>query len=108
MQAQRNLTDGADVLRDVFAVFAITACGGLYQHTALVTQAHGEAVELQLSQVFHFRGAVSQLQLFTDARIKSLRATGAVIGFGADAEHGYRVAYGGKAVEQAAAHALRR
>ena len=106
LQAQRNLADGPDVLRDVFAIFTITACRGLYQHTGLVTKAHGQAVELQLSQVLHRRGAVLQFQLFADARIKSLRAAGTVVGFGADAEHRHRVAHGGKAVEQAAAHAL--
>jgi hypothetical protein len=50
-QPQRDLADGADVLRHVLAGLAVAARGGLHQHALLVAQVDGQAVELQLGGV---------------------------------------------------------
>ena len=51
VQLQRNLPNGADVLRDIFPRFAIPTRGCLYQHAVFIAQAHGQAVKLQLGVV---------------------------------------------------------
>ena len=51
-QPERYLVNGADVLRHVFAHLAIAPRGGLHQHAVLITQAHGQAVELEFGDIF--------------------------------------------------------
>ena len=108
MQTQRNLPDGADVVRHVLAVLAIAPGGGLHQQAIFVTQAHGQTVKFELGDVLHRGGALRQLQLFADAGVKGLRATGLRIGFGADAEHGHGMAHAVKLRQGFAAYALGR
>ena len=103
-QAQRNLADGADVLGDVFADFAIAPGGGLYQHAKLVTQAHGQAVELGFGHIFDGRVGIGQPEFAADACVEGVGTGGLGVGFGADAEHGYHMTNGGKTVQHLAAH----
>ena len=105
-QAQRDLADGADVLRDVFARGAVAARGRLHQHAVFVAQADGQAVELGLGHVGHGRQVVGQFQLAAHAGVKRGRAGGAGVSFGANAEHGHAVRHGRKAFQHCAAHAL--
>ena len=105
-QAQWNLPDGADVLGHVFARLAIAAGGCLHQHTVLVAQTHGQAVELQFGDVFHRRIGLQQLQLLAHPDIKRHGARRFGICFGAYAEHGHRVAHGCKLIQRLAPHAL--
>ena len=105
-QFEGNLTDGADVVCDIFTGFTVAACGGLHQHTVFITQAHGEAIELQFSHIVDLRVVNGQTQFFANACVKTFCAAGFGIGFGANAEHGHSVAHAGKRVERFAAHAL--
>ncbi len=130
-QTQRDLADGADVVRDVFAGFAVAARGGLHQHAAFVAQAHGQAVELGFGHVVDgragqhgLRGRAQRLaavalvveleqgapllagQIVAHALIEGGRALGRGVGFGADAEHGHGVAHRCQRVEHGTAHAL--
>ena len=100
------MADGADVVGHVFARFAIAPRGGLHQHAVFVAQAHGQAIKLQLGHVVHRGIGVGETQLFADACVKGLRATGFGVGLGADAEHGHPVFDAGKAVKRLATHAL--
>ena len=105
-KAKRDLANGANVLRHVFAVFTITARSGLHQHALLIAQVHGQAIKLEFGHVFHRRVGVCQRQFLAHAGIKGLCAGGLRIGFSADAEHGHRVAHAGKGIQRLAAHAL--
>ena len=106
-QGQRDLPDGADVVRHVLAHLAITARSGLHQAALFIAQAHGQAVKLGLGHVFDGRVGIGQAQLAPHAGIKRLGACGLGVGFGVDAEHGHRVAHGGQALHHRANHALR-
>ena len=44
--------DGAHILRYIFAHFAVTARGGLYQLAALIAQIIGKAVEFEFAGIF--------------------------------------------------------
>ena len=105
-QTQRDLANGADVGGDLFARFAVTPGGGLHQHTALVAQAHGQAVKFQFAHIGHGRVGIAQAQLFADAGVKSLGPAGFGVGFGADAEHGHAVRDLRKSVQHRPAHPL--
>src|SRR5690606_42160726 len=50
-QAQGDVTDGADVPRDVLADEAVAPRGAPDQHAVLVQQRDGQAVDLQLDHV---------------------------------------------------------
>ena len=106
-QVQRNLTDGADVVRDIFTGFAVTARGGLHKHTAFIAQAHGQAVKLEFGDVINSGVSLGQTQLFAYAGVKTLSPGGFGIGFGAYAEHGHHVLDAGKTVQNLATHPLR-
>jgi hypothetical protein len=93
-QGQRNLPDGADVVRHVLAHLAIAARGGLHQAAVFVAQAHGQAVKLGLGHVFDGGVGIGQPQLAPHAGVKRLRAGGLGVGFGVDAEHGHHMAHG--------------
>ena len=54
MQAQGNGAHGADVGGDVFAGRTVAPRGRLDQHAVFVTQADGQAVELQFGGIAHF------------------------------------------------------
>ena len=105
-QPQRNLTNGADVLRHIFAGLAVATGGCLHQHTLLVTQTHGQAVKLGFGHIPHRCVRLSQAQFTADAGIKMLGASGGGVGFGADTEHGYRVAHRGKLLQSPATDTL--
>ena len=107
LQPQRDLADGADVLRHVFAGLAVAARGGLYQHAGLVTQVDGQAVELELRGVGHGGCLVGEFELAAHARVEGASALGAGVGLGLDAEHRHRVAHGRQAVEHLADDPLR-
>ena len=106
-QMQRNLADGADVVRDIFTGFAITPRGGLHQHTAFITQAHGQAVKLEFSNVVNSGVGLCQTQLFAYTGVKTLCPAGFGVGFGAYAEHGHHVLDAGKTVQNLATNTLR-
>ena len=106
-QMQRNLADGADVVRDVFTGFTVTARGGLHQHTAFIAQAHGQAVKLELSNILDGGVSLCQTQLFANAGVETLRSAGFGVGLCAYAEHGHHVLDAGKTVQNLAAHSLR-
>ena len=91
--AQRHLAHGAQVLRDVFPGFTITPCGGLHQHTVFVTQVDGQPIKLELRQILHLGVTVAEAQLTPDPCIKGLGSGGFGVGFGADAQHGNRMAH---------------
>ena len=105
-QAQRNLPDGANGVRHVFAHLAVAARGGLYQAEVFIAQAHGQAVEFGLGQVGDGGCRIVQAQLTAHARIKGLCAAGLGVGFGLNAEHGQRVAHGNQRRQRCAQHAL--
>ena len=105
-QAQRYLTDGADVVGHVLTHFAIAARDGMHQLTVLVAQAHGQTIKLGLSHIFHRRGAVIQLQLATHARIKGLGTAGFIVRLGANRQHRHHMAHRRQAIEHRANHAL--
>ena len=130
-QPQRNLPDGADVLRHVLTRLAVAARGGLHQHAVLVAQADGQAVELGFGHVVDGRagqrglrggaqrlGAVAGVgglqfgaallagQVVAHLFVELLGTGGRGVGLGADAEHGQRVAHRGEARQHRAAHAL--
>ena len=108
LQPQRDLPDGADVLRDVFAGLAVAARGRLHQHAVFVAQVDRQAVELQLGGVGHRRRVVGQRQLAAHAGVEGFGAGCRGVGLGADAEHRHGVPHRRETVEHAAAHALRR
>ncbi|MNS79455.1 hypothetical protein D3C72_1131110 [compost metagenome] len=93
-------------MRHVLANLAIPARGGLHQQAVFVAQVHRETIELGLGHIFHRWGRSIQPQFLADARIESLGSTGLVVCFGADAEHGHRVAHRRQAVEHRANHPL--
>ena len=127
IEAQRDLADGADVLRHLLALLAVAAGGGLHQHARLVAQADRQAVELGLGDIgdhatlqdglrLGLQGlalapvdpALLGCQVGAQLLLELLGAAGLGIGLGADAQHGHAVAHGGKAVEHLAADALGR
>jgi hypothetical protein len=86
-QAQRDLADGADVLRHVLAGLAVAARGGLHQHAVLVAQVDGQAVELELGGVFDRRRVGASPVRGARARRRPAAPAGGGVGLGADAEH---------------------
>ena len=52
-QLQRDLIHRADVVRHVFARFAIAARGRLHEDAVFITQAHGKAIKLQLGNILN-------------------------------------------------------
>jgi hypothetical protein len=101
-QAQRDLLDRSDVLRDVLAGLAVAARRGLHEHAIFVAQVDCEAVELQLGGVFDRRIALCQRQLAPHPRVERHRAARLGVGLGADRQHRHRVAHRHEAVEHAA------
>ena len=70
----------------------------------LVAQAHGQAVKLGFGNVFNGPITVGQAEFTTDAGIERHGSAGLGIGFGSDAEHGHRVAHGGKPIQHLTTH----
>ena len=105
-QAQRNLSDGSDVGRDLFARFTISPSGRLNQNAVFIAQAHGQAIKFELAHINDSRIGLRQAQLFADAGVKGLGSAGFGVGFGSDAEHGHPVGDLGKSVEHGPAHTL--
>ena len=106
-QTQRNLPNGADVLRHVLTHLTIAARGGLHQHTLFVAQAHGQTVKLGLGHIDHRRCGLIQPQLASHPRVKILGTAGLGIGFCANAEHGHGVAHAGERVQRLSTDPLR-
>ena len=63
MQAQRDLPDGADVLRHVLADLAVAARGGLHQHAVLVAQVDAPGRRTSARHVVDRRRVLGQAQL---------------------------------------------
>ena len=99
------MPDGADVLGHVFAHLAVAPGGRVHQHAVLVAQVHGQAVKLGLCHVFHGGVGIGQAQFTANAGVKRVCAAGFCVGFGANAEHGHRMAHGGKGVQRLTTHA---
>ena len=106
-QRQRDLANGADVVRHVLAHLAITACGGLHQHAILVAQVHGQAVKLGLGHIFDGCSGLIQAQLLAHALVKGDGARSLVVGLGLDAEHGHGMAHRCQAIQHRTDHTLR-
>ena len=127
-QHQRNLLQGADVVRHIFAHLAIAARGGLHQHSVFIAQAHRQAVKFQFGHTVH-RCAVCHRLRFRRQRLRRCAFTalplallggqvraqlllelfcarGRHIGFGADGQHRHRMAHRCQAGHGRAAHAL--
>ena len=49
----RNYRNGLDVFGDVFANFSVTSRCGLHEHAILVSNAHGQAINLQFANQAH-------------------------------------------------------
>jgi hypothetical protein len=107
VEPQRNIAHRADVLRDLFADFAVAARGGLHQHAVLVAQVHGQAVELELADILDLRPVFGQAELLAHARVEGAGAAGRDVGLGANRQHRHLVAHLDEAVEHFAADALR-
>ena len=107
LQAKRDLPNRANVLRHVFACFAVAPGGSLQQHAVFIAQAHGQAVKFQLRNVFNRWIAACQTQFFADPGVEVLRAAGFGVGFSANAEHGHFVLHAGKLAEGSSTYALR-
>jgi len=105
-QAQRNLANGADVLRYILSIFPVSAGGCLHQHAVLVTQVHGQAVKFEFDHILHRRIGFSQTELFANPGVKIVGPGGFGIGLGADAEHGYRMTHWCELVQRFATHPL--
>ncbi len=90
-QAEGDLADGADVLRNVFAGGPVAARGGLDQEAFLVAQVDRQAIELELRRVFDGRIGFGQPQFAAHAGIEVQRAAGGGVGLGADREHRHHV-----------------
>jgi len=108
LQAQRNLPDGLDVLRDVLADFAIAARRRLDQRAVLVPQVDRQAVELEFGDVFDRRVALLQAQFTPHAGVEVAGAAGLDVGLGANRQHGHLVPHLGEAFQDPAADPLGR
>ena len=106
LQTQWYLAQRADVLGDLFTALAVAAGGSLHQHTLLVAQVDGQAVELEFCHVLHGRRVRRQAQFLAHPRVEAGGTRCLGVGLGADAEHGHGVAHRGKTVQHTAAHAL--
>ena len=49
----RNYRNGLDVFGDVFTNFSVTSRCGLHEHAILVSNAHGQAINLQFANQAH-------------------------------------------------------
>ena len=105
-QAQWNLADGADVLRDILAGFAVAARRRLGQHTVDIAQADRQTVELELGGINHGRRIVRQPQPPANPVVESQRPLRAGIGFGADRQHRHGMTHRRKGRQRLAADAL--
>jgi len=105
-QGQRNLPDGANVVRHVLTHLAVATRGGLHQAATLVAQTHGQAVKLGLGHVLDGGVGIGQPQFAAHTGVKCLGACGLGVGFGVDAEHGHHMAHGCQTLHHRANHAL--
>ena len=105
IQPQRDLADGADVLRDVLAGLAVAARGGLHQHALLIAQVHGQAVELQLGRVFDLCIRQVQPKLAPHPGVKGLGPGCRGVGLGMNRQHGHRMAHRRQFGQGGGAHA---
>ena len=99
-QAQRDVSDGAGVLRHQLAGLAIAPGEGLHQQSVLVAQGQGEAVHLELGGVA--RGGFRRQLPPADLPLGELRGGVGVV----QAEHGHGVAALLEGVHRRCAHAL--
>ncbi len=106
-QAERDLADGADILRDVFTGGTVAARGGLDQEAPFVAQVDRQAVELEFGRVFDGRIGFGQPQLAAHAGIEGERAVGGGVGLGADRQHRHHVPHRGELRQDGAAHPQR-
>ena len=83
-QAQRNLAQRAQVLRDILAGSAVAARRTAHQHAVLVAQADRQTVEFQFGGVVDRRRVIGQHQLAPDARIEIQGAARPGVGLGLD------------------------
>ena len=108
VQTQRDLRDGADVLRHVLAALAVTARRGLHQSAVLIAQVDRQAIELELGGIGH-RGRVRrEFEFAPHARVEVDGTGSAGVGLGADTEHSHAMLHRGKARKHLADNALRR
>ena len=70
-----NLSNGFDVVRHIFAIFAIAARCRLDQQTFFITQAHGQAIKLELGHIANFRIGFGQSQFSSHACIEGAGTT---------------------------------
>ena len=108
LQPQRDLSDGAQVLRHVLPRFAVATRAAQHEHAVLVAQVDRQAVELEFGRVLDGRRVGCQAQLATHAGVEGTGAGLGGVGLGLDRQHRHAVAYRPQAFEHAAAHALRR
>ena len=107
-QPQGDLPNSADVLRHIFTRFAISARGGLHQHTLLVAQVHGQAIELGFGHVLNRRSIFAQTQFTPHTSVEILCTAGFGVRLGANAQHGHCMAHAGERIQRFAAHTLGR
>ena len=105
-QAQRDLPNGADVVRHILAQSAISPGGRLNQHMLGVAQADGQAVKFQLGHIGQRRVGLAALELFAHPLIEQSRPLLTDIGLGLDAEHRNLMLDTGKGLNRYAANAL--
>ena len=120
------MAHGADVVRHVFADFAVAACGRLHQQAVFVTQVDRQAVEFQLGHVVEraafdhservrpqggalaFLGAlVFGGQVAAHLLLELFRACRRHVGFGANRQHRHGVAHRRESGQHRAADTLR-
>jgi hypothetical protein len=107
-EAQRNLPNGAYVLRHILAGLAVAARRRLDQDAAGIAQADRQAVELELGRVLDRRGLGRQFQQLAHAGIEGLGTRGAGIGLGTDRQHRHDMANRREGGQRLAANPLRR
>ena len=90
----------------VFAGFAVASRRRPYEPAALVAQAHGQAIELQLGGIGHGRIALAQLEQFANAGVEAARRGLGGLAVGVDRQHRLRMTHWREALEHPALHAL--
>ena len=107
-QAQRDLAQRAQVLRNVLAGGAVATRRTAHQQAVLVAQADRQAIELQFGGIFDWWRALAQLQFAANARVEVQCAARSGIGLGLDRQHRHVVHHRCELRQRLAADALRR